>query len=303
MGERIVTVENVYFYNHYGNGDIFESLEFVKEWMEILGDRNYFYAHGKTPKIIRELPRTVVSMNVTDEMHAMMDIRFNDETKSMFVNTWIGRDGKYVIPGIGVVVERLWRMHNDMLASIGCRPLLKQVMEYVPSLDYELYPDCANVDSWLATEAEHRRLWLIDNGNVQSNQAFNFDFTPIIEEVAKIRYDDFFITTHSTGLELPNVWGTSEIIRTTDGFDLPEVSFLSRHCNGSIGRNSGPHVYTQVRENWMDESYKFLSFTYKKDAAFFVLNQPTLAGKYWSPYVNDEQVIKNILEFTGDINE
>ncbi len=300
MGERLVTVENVYFYNHFGAGDIFESLEFVKEWMEILGDRNYFYAHGKTPKIIRELPN-VSSMNVTDEMHAMRAIHFNDETKSMFINTWIGRDGRYVLPGIGVVVERLWRMHNDMLSSIGCRPLTKQIMEYVPSLNYDLYPDCVNVEYWLKSEAKHRRLWLIDNGNVQSNQAFNFDFSPIIEEVAKLELDDFFMTTHDSGVKLPNVWTTSEIIRSKDGFDLPEISFLSRFSNGSIGRNSGPHVYTQVRENWMDESYSFLSFTYKQDAAYFVLNQPTLAKKYWSPYINDKQAIENVLELVREV--
>jgi hypothetical protein len=299
MGERIVTVENVYFYNHYGNGDIFESLEFVKEWMEILGDRNYFYAHGKLPKIVRELP--VESMGVTDEMHAMKAIDFNDETKSMFINTWIGRDGRYVLPGIGVVVERLWRMHNDMLTSIGCRPLTKQIMEYVPNLNYELYPDCENVEMWMRAEAKHRRLFLIDNGNVQSNQAKNFDFNPIIEEVAKQQHDDFFITTHPTSFTRSNVWSTSDVIRSRDGFDLPEVSFLSRFVDGSIGRNSGPHVYTQVRDNWMDENYKFLSFTYKQEASYFVLNQPVLAKKWWSPYINDGQVIENMLEFVREV--
>jgi hypothetical protein len=300
MGERIVTVEKVYFYNHFGNGDIFESLEFVKEWMEILGDREYFYAHGKPAKIIWEL-EGVTSMNVTEEMQPMRAIHFNDETKSMFINTWIGRDGRYVLPGIGVVVERLWRMHNDMLSSIGCRPLSKPIIEYVPNLNYELYPDCINVEYWMRAEAKHRRLFLIDNGNVQSNQAKNFDFTPIIEEVAKQQYDDFFITTHSTGLGLPNIWETSEIIRSKDGFDLPEVSFLSRFSDGSIGRNSGPHVYTQVRDNWLDPDYKFLSFTYKQQAAYFVLNQPVVAKKWWSPYINDGQVIENMLEFVREV--
>jgi hypothetical protein len=300
MGERIITVENVYFYNHYGNGDIFESLEFVKEWMEILGERNYFYAHGKTPKIVLEL-EGVTSMNVTDEMHAMRAIHFNDTTKSMFINTWIGRDGRYVLPGIGVVVERLWRMHNDMLASIGCRPLTKPIMEYVPKLNYDLYPDCQNVEYWLRSDAEHRKLWLIDNGNVQSNQAFNFDFVPIIDYVSKEQYDDFFITTHPTGIVKPNVWTTNEIIRSKDGFDLPEVSFLSRFCEGSIGRNSGPHVYTQVRDNWMDDNYKFLSFTYRQEAGYFVLNQPVKAKKFWSPYISDMQIIENILDFVREV--
>lgn len=300
MGESLVTVENVYFYNHFGAGDIFESLEFVKEWMEILGDRKYTYAHGKTPKIIRELPN-VASMNVTEEMQPMKAININPDSKSMFINTWIGRDGRYVLPGIGVVVERLWRMHNDMLASIGCRPLTKPIMKYVPNLNYELYPDCINVEYWLRAEAKHRRIWVIDNGNVQSNQAFNFDFVPIIDKVAKEQRDDFFVTTHDSGIQRPNVWTTSEIIRSKDGFDLPEVSFLSRFVNGSIGRNSGPHVYTQVRDNWMDDNYKFLSFTYKQDAGYFILNQPVLAKKFWSPYINDKQVIENILEFVREV--
>jgi hypothetical protein len=192
-------------------------------------------------------------------------------------------------------------MHNDMLSSIGCRPLTKPIMQYVPNLNYDLYPDCINVEHWLKSEAKYRKIWLIDNGNVQSNQAFNFDFIPIIDEVARLEPDDFFITTHGSGVTRPNVWNTNEIIRSKDGFDLPEVSFLSRYVNGSIGRNSGPHVYTQVRENWMNDQYRFLSFTYKQDAGYFVLNQPVLAKKFWSPYINDKQVIENILEFVREV--
>jgi len=300
MGKKTDGVENVYFYNHYGNGDIFESLEFVKEWMEILGERNYFYAHGKNPKIVRELSN-VTSMNVTEEMHAMRAIHFNNNTSSVFINTWLGRDGRYVLPGIGVVVEQLWRMHNHMLNSIGLRPLIKPIIEYVPNLNYNLYPDCEHVDFWLRSEAKHRKIWLIDNGNVQSNQAKNFDFNPIISKVAQEVPNDFFVTTQRHGIMNTNVWVLDEIIQSKDGFDLPELSYLSRFSDGSIGRNSGPHVYTQVRDNWLNPDFKFLSFTYQRQAAYFILDQPVQAKKYWSPYLNDKQIVENILEFVREV--
>jgi hypothetical protein len=98
-----------------------------------------------------------------------------------------------------------------------------------------------------------------------------------------------------------NIWTLDEIVQSKDGFDLPEWSYLSRFSDGSIGRNSGPHVYTQVRENWQDPLFKFLSFTYQQQAAYFVLNQPVAAKKYWSPYLNDKQVVENILEFVREV--
>lgn len=300
MGERIAVVEKVVFYNHFGNGDIFESREFVKEWMEILGDRDYYYAHGKNPKILRDIPELKFT-DVTEQMNAMEAVDFDYDNKTMFINTWIGRDGRYVLPGIGVVVEQLWKMHNDILLSIGCRPLNKPIMDYVPNIRYEEYEDCINVEYWLRAEAKHRRLFIIDNGNVQSSQAVNFDFNPIIQEVAKQQHDDFFIITHDSEVRLPNVWTTNEIIRSKDGFDLNELSFLSRFCNGSIGRNSGPHVFTQVKDNWLDDQYKFLSFTHTQVGAYFVLNQPVLAKKYWSPWLNNKQAVENILELVREL--
>ena len=297
MGDRTVVVDKVVFYNHYGNGDIFESREFVKEWMEILGDRDYYYAHGKNPKILRDIPELKFT-DVTPAMQGMVATAIVDNT--LYVNTWIGRDGRYVLPGIGVVVEQLWRMHNDMLLSINCRPLIKPIIDYVPNIKYEEYEDCVNVEYWLRAEAKHRRLFIIDNGNVQSSQAVNFNFNPIIEEVAKQQRDDFFIITHGSEVQLSNVWTTDEIIRSKDGFDLNELSFLSRFCNGSIGRNSGPHVYTQVKDNWMDDQYKFLSFTHTQVGAYFILNQPIAAKKYWSPWINNEQAIENILELVRE---
>ena len=299
MGERIAVVEKVVYFNHFGAGDVFESREFVKEWMEILGDRDYYYAHGKNPKILRDIPELKFT-DVTEQMNAMKAVDFDYDNKTMFVNTWIGRDGRYVLPGIGVVVEQLWKMHNDMLMSIGCSPLTKPIIDYVPNIKYEEYEDCVNVEYWLRSEAKHRRLFIIDNGNVQSSQAVNFAFDPIIQEVAKQQSDDFFMITHGSEVRLPNVWTTDEIIRSKDGFDLNELSFLSRFCNGSIGRNSGPHVYTQVKDNWMDDQYKFLSFTHTQVGAYFILNQPVLAKKYWSPWLNNEQAIENILELVRE---
>ncbi|KKM02412.1 hypothetical protein LCGC14_1784660, partial [marine sediment metagenome] len=282
-----------------GSGDIFESREFIKEIMQIIPAEQYLYAHGKNPKILRDISNLSFTLYI-DEFDIRKDI-IKLGNNSLAWNTWIGRvPGKYVLPGIGCVVEELYRMHNDMLKSIGYRNLSKPVFDYVPNINYDVYRECANVKYWLKTKVKHRKLHLIDNGNVQSNQAMNFDFDPIIEEVANRCKDDFFIITHDSVIRLPNVWTTDEIICTEDGFDLNEISFLSRFCNTIIGRNSGPHVFSQVKDNWMDGNKSFLSFTYQKTGGYFILNQPVLARKYWSPATTTPQVVENILEVIGE---
>ena len=64
---------------------------------------------------------------------------------------------------------------------------------------------------------------------------------------------------------------------------MNEISYLSLFCDTHVGRNSGPHVFAQVRENWLDENKATLSFTYQKVASHFVYNLPVKMQKYWSP--------------------
>lgn len=268
--------KKVIFYNHFGNGDIFESREFVKEYMEKIPADNYYYAHGKNPRILADMPELQFT-EVTDVMDARHAAIITDYI--LYINTWIGRDGRYVLPGIGCVVENLYHMHNAIITGLGFEPLQKDMFDYVPSIDYSYY-DTDTIDVFCKEHPE--RKVLISNGPVQSNQAHNFDFTPAIEMIAMTFPEIAFIVTSPTGLEMDNIFLTNTIIKVDD-FDLNEISYLSLFCDTHVGRNSGPHVFTQVQENWLDENKATLSFTYQEVASHFVYDLPVKMQKYWSP--------------------
>lgn len=269
--------KKVIFYNHFGNGDIFESREFVKEYMEKIPADNYYYAHGKNPRILADMPELQFT-EVTDVMKAIHAAVITDDI--LYINTWIGRDGRYVLPGIGCVVENLYHMHNAILEGLGFEPLQKDMFDYVPSIDYSYY-DTSTIDAFCKEHPD--RKVLISNGPVHSNQANNFDFTPIIEMIAMTFPEITFIITSPADVQKDNIFFTSDIIRTDDGFDLNEISYLSLFCDTHIGRNSGPHVFAQVRENWLDETKASLSFTYQKVASHFIYGLSVEMQKYWSP--------------------
>lgn len=280
--------DRIIFYNHFGAGDIYESREFVKAWMRLIPSREYFYSHGKNPRILLDIPELQFKAP-TVHMDAKKGA-WDDLNGNLYVNTWIGRSGKYVLPGIGCTVEKLYEMHNDMLGTYNLGQLPGQPIDYLPEIDYEMY----NLEGCkrFLSDPSHQKLVFIDNGLVQSAQAKNFEFIDIIEAVANNHPHISFLVTHSFVTTCPNIYGTSAITGQAD-FDLNEVSYLSLFCKVLIGRNSGPHVFTQNRINCADERKKLLSFTYHPQGASFVVNTPVKIQKFWHD-CNDSQ--KGIIE-------
>lgn len=282
--------DKIIFYCHYGNGDVFESREFVKEWMSLFPAKEYFYAHGKHPKILLDIPE-LKYCEVLPIMDMRKDVYEIDNT--LYVNTWIGRDSKYVLPGVGCVIPKFYEMNNYMLLKLG-QKLSKNLIDYIPTINYSYY-DIDNIHKFLRSFPEKKVL--ICNGNVQSCQAENFNFTPIINRLAKYYKDiAFIITQNAIGFEQPNIYTTENIIKTNSGFDLNEISFLSKFCDVIIGRSSGPFLFTQTKENWMNPKMKFLSFTYKFTGANIVYNLPVKAERYWSDMTSEDGVYYKCIE-------
>ena len=282
---------SVIFYNHFGAGDVFESREFVKGWMKLVEAKEYFYAHGKHPRILLDIPE-LKYMEVDERMQPMEAVDL-DKDNNLLVNTWIGRDGGYVLPGIGCTVEELLKMHNSMLKSWGYEKLKGKPIDYIPDIDYSKY-DIGSIEEFMRLHPEDKVL--IDNGRVQSMQANNFEMGEIILTLADKYPDKCFIVTHPIYLLKPNIYCTDDIISTKWGFDLNEISYISTFCSTLIGRNSGPHVFSQVKRNVMDSSKKLVSFTYQITGASFVINTPVTIEKYWSDADEEDTVIQALVE-------
>ena len=285
--------DRVIFYNHFGAGDIFESREFVKEWMRLVPSSEYFYSHGKNPRILLDISELQYK-EPTVHMDAMRGV-WDDLNGNLYVNTWIGRDGRYVLPGIGCTVEKLYDMHNDMLRVYKLGELSGEPIDYIPSINYREY-NIAGLEKFAVEHSQNMIYW--DNGLVQSSQARNFDFNPIVEEVAKNRKDYTFILTHRYNTAETNVHFISDFTGGV-GFDLNEASFISLFCDVLIGRNSGPHVYTQVKPNVDNPYTKLLSFTYHQQGSSFVVNTDVAIQKIWSPAISKADVIRIIEETIG----
>ncbi len=277
------------WFNEYGAGDVFESREFIKEWANKVPAESYRYAHGKNKRILADMPwleQIDFDKSIMDSMKDVID----DGQGNLYINTWIGRDGQYVLPGIGCVVEQIHRMHNDIMRKYGVGQLDFSPVHYIPRINYSYYKR-DTIHEFLKNNKKDRIL--ISNGPVQSNQAFNFDFTESIYDLVSKYSEKVFITTVKLAEEKPNLFYTGDIIESP-GFDLNEISYLSKFCNTIIGRNSGPHVFSQVIDNWMDERKKLISFTYMEQAASFVLNSPVRMKKYWSPVTDSYSVTRFI---------
>jgi len=284
-------LDKLVFYNECGAGDIFESREFVKDYMKQFPAKEYYYAHKKHPRILADMPELKYT-TVEPFMNCRMP--FITKDNSLFINTWIGRTSKYVLPGAGCTVERLYDMHNEYLNAIDRKHLLKTRYEYIPSIDYSYYI-VDEVNRFLSDEyVRPDELVFIDNGKVLSKQAENFDFTPVIENLAVDYPDKIFIITHPIETELENIRYTGSIIKANSSFDLNEISYLSRFCNTLIGRCSGPHVFAQNLDNWLDKDKVLLSFTYSPYGASFVLdNKHLYMKKIWSKSTKPTDVLRD----------
>lgn len=284
----------VIFYNHFGAGDIFESREFVKEWMKLVPANSYHYAHGKDPRILLDIPE-IKFKDVTEHMNPMRGV-WDDLNGNLYVNTWIGRDGKYVLPGIGCTVEKLYDMHNDMLRVYNLGELSGTPYDYIPNIEYSIY-SLFYINEFLYSHPQEKII--IDNGVVQSMQAENFPMDSIITALAEKLKDRCFITVQPVQSNAQNIFYAGDITKRM-GFDLPEISYLSTFCTTLIGRNSGPHVHMQVKKNIDNEKTKLLSFTYHQQGSSFVVNTDVKIRKYWSPETSFDSVLNKMLEVINE---
>jgi hypothetical protein len=296
-----ILFDNVYFFNYYGAGDVFVAKEFIKAMMAIIPTKKFWYAHAKTPRLLEDIDNLYHTNIVPERMENTWRCQAQDN--SLYINTWIGLESSDVLPGIGVTVENYYRMFNRMLMKLNMKLGTKWFLpgpptNYIPTTDFSKIAkegiQCVN-----QFIMEHPGdTVLISNGEVQSAQAENFDFTPLVEQVSKDYPDKVFILTSPSPLRAPNVFYTSEFIKTVDGVDLNEIGYLSTFCRVIVGRNSSPYVFCLLKENITNTATAFVAFNYSFPGAIFV-QTPMPCGRLWtnSPDPNKRlAILKEILD-------
>lgn len=292
-------------FNHYGVGDLWESREFVRDWMQLCGVSECTYA-CRYPCVFDDMPEIKCI-----ELQPWMNMRTGWQRKggAMVVNTWIGcrnaetrPRGDYVIwPGVGCTVDNIYRMHRDYQREAGFKPIDRPLPAYVPNVEYSRI-DVSGVEKFIYELPQPRpKIALICNGNTGSGHAANFDMA---EAVGLIPPTDgrIFVFTEKPKSLRPDTFYTDAITGRKSGeCDVLKISYLSRFCDVIVGRCSGAQMVCETNENWSDPDKTLLSFTSHDNGATFVRNPRDIGlsmRRVWSGAVSESeasQAIKLVL--------
>jgi len=293
-------------FNHYGIGDLFESREFVLEWMRVLGISECEYA-CRYPAVFEDLPQ-IKTRPLTDDLN--MRHWASKRNGRYLLNTWIGAlngettpKGDYVIwPGIGCTVEHIRRMHSDYMARLGLGRITKPAQEFLTTVDYSRVRHGVFEVSEFVNRHQSNRLILVCNGPTGSGHAANFDMAAMVAKISENDLDIFLLTERVLFQNQPaNIFFTDDITERNGRCDVLAISYLSTFCDVIVGRCSGAQMVCETKENWMDPSKTLLSFTQHDNGATFVRDPVALGLKMrrvWSGASTPEEaaeVLKGVL--------
>ena len=270
-------VNKICFFNHFHNGDCLATKEFVRELTQKFPAK-YFYAHVNHPKILRDLDVTFIGM--PNFLNGQINPKFIEENDTLYINTWVGcyfpdraddgvalihplPDGKIGSDINWKAYHRIWQHIYSVLNekfSLNLE-LSPNVLDYAHSIDHQKF-NYQSVDNFISSQ-KNKKFVLISNGAGFSNQSYqNHDLGSIFNNLCGQYHDRTFIFTSrfSQGKAVhENMFFTDDIIQPRDGSDLNEIGYLSKFCDIIIGRNSGPFLFANTKENLNNSNKKFLA--------------------------------------------
>lgn len=274
-------------YNDFHNGDIFYSRIIIEQLLK--NGYEVSYNHGMKPQILSDYGN-IYAGPLDPTIHPS---RGSNNFEKNIINTWIGKEqAKYV--------------KVDACSFKGYLPLAKEVFDYYGikyESEEELLPTVnfnnmnPQVPDRIGNEINtlgmcYEKLILICNNGCLSGQSQNFDFDPIIDYLSK-KYTDkcAFLVTNNTNVINENIIKISDL---TEGFDsdLLLISYISLGCDIIVGRASGPYCYTHIKENLLDDSKTYISFTnYRSEGVWY---ENSRAKQVWSGNYDLNHVTKVI---------
>jgi hypothetical protein len=173
-------------------------------------------------------------------------------------------------------MNSLWHQWDKILDTINGHfnteiSLRADKESYLPKIDFTKF-DVSSIDEFLKTHTNKKIL--ICNGPPKSGQSFSDNMQDFINLAAEESPNIDFICTTKFDTTLNNVLFTDDIIvdnevedkrapwedREVNNCDLQEISYLSEHCDAIVGKNSGPFVFCETYNNYMNPNKKFLSY-------------------------------------------
>lgn len=298
-------ISNICFYNHYHRGDLFTHKEFIRQ-IKKETSINLFYYHYNHPKVNKDLDIPLVQV---EGLSSSKVTYLNNDT--FFINTWIGAYPDIFNEYGGVNLQSLsnsWKLIFDKINKVFNTNLeIKIPTEYyLPSIDFSKF-NLIKTQEFLQKVVRSKKV-LFCNGTPMSNQSFSSDLKNEIEYFAKKYVNIVFICTKKFSTAISNIYFTDDIIqdneehslcppwhdRAINNCDLNEISYISTFCDIIIGKNSGPFVFCETKQNFMNKNKTIISFS--KGAKESMSNEVNLKCNYILQTNHELNTIVNTIE-------
>lgn len=256
-------MKKIIFFNHAHKGDLCISKSFINQIINEL-NIDFGYAHYWGEYLLRDMK---VEYSYVDGIPILSDKRHVGNFISddiLYINTWIGNYFSHSKPGYGectlkstydlVYTDIFELIRNTFKIDIE----LKNIMEYFPCIDYS-YFKIDKIDEFIKSNNSRKKVLLCNVPGLTNQCEYNGDMGEIIETISEKYLDIMFLTTHKINCDKKNIRYTGDIIQS-DETDLNEISYLSKFCDIIVGKNSGPFIFCNTKDNIFDEGKSFLSF-------------------------------------------
>lgn len=289
---------NIVFYNPCRNGDVHVSRSYIIDIMNKLPLNNYYYIQNPnytSGDILKDIDNLKISYDIQLVNPNSTITKIED---NIFINTWYGQSNmKYF--GISKSKNKaddcsfyiLYNIFIDVYDFLDIK--IENFDFYLPKINYEnIYT--SSINTFLDEISIYQKKILVCDNPVKSGQSSNFNFLPIINELAD-RYKNYaFISTSNHEFDKDNIFSTSKIIGLKS--DLNEISYLSIFCDVIIGRSSGPYTFSLVDENLTNTDKKFVAFTNKKITALALNDGDYACELIWSNNYDYNNIIDKIIQ-------
>ena len=290
-------VENIYFYNFFHNGDIHVSRSYIRYIMSLdLADNYHYYIQPNvSPKLLSDIP----NLNIHNDGRIQ---NFSNHSKSRYhkvddgvaINTWYA-----VSPDFNTyscTVNTLHSLFESVLEEVFDKDMFFESFEpedFTPEIDFSKF-QLSHINTTMNND---KFKVFISNCTPLSGQSHAGSMAPLINMLSDMYSNVLFYVTNNDDMvnKRDNVIFVSSISGVPRGeSDLIENSYISTLCNIIVGKSSGPHTFTFVRENMMDPYKINIAFLESELISKFVLSDEIKWKNVWSKNYNTNNMFEVI---------
>lgn len=271
--------EKIILYNHFHNGDIFYSRIIT----QILSEKyDITYYHNLKKSLFTDVPYVNEIVGIPSNLQQNENF-----LGGLNINTWIGQKNAHYLKGNhhGCSFSNYFKLVKDISNNLGL--IVNESDNYLPIIYFDNLPQKEQIITEMVKfKDRYKKIIFISNGNVNSGQSSNFDMSQLIINLALNNKNCLFLISHDFNKEVDNIVDVSTITKINP--DLLQIGFVSTFCDIIIGRASGPHCFTHIKDNLLDVNKTFISISDNPSEGKWFIE--SIAKQIWTNNYNNDHL-------------